>query len=232
MIDRSRALGAYAGVVTLALIWTVVGGATLSQTATNARFSTIDVERINVREPDGTLRMTMAGAARMPGIIIEGRERPHPNRPEAGMIFFNREGTENGGLVFDGARVDGKPTNGGSLTFDRWQQDQTLQLLSEEDGADRRSGVMITDRPDAPIDWDRVEQIRKMPAGPARDAAFAEQGKGIAQRAWLGRQVDGTSQLVLRDAAGKARLRLEVTAAGASSIVFLNEAGAVTRTIR
>ena len=227
MIDRSRALGAYAGVVTLALIWVVAGGA-IDRTA---KFGTIDVERINVREPDGTLRMTVAGSKRMPGIIIEGRERPHPNRREAGMIFFNDEGTENGGLVLDGAKIDGKPTNAGSLTFDRWQQDQTLQLISTEDGAQRRSGLIITDRPDAPMNWDRLDQIRQMPAGPAKDAAYAEQARGVAQRAWLGRQVDGSSQLVLRDGAGKPRLRLSVGADGASSIAFLDAAGKVTRTI-
>lgn len=227
MFDRSRALGAYAGVVTVALVWVLAGGAT----GRDAKFGTIDVERINVREPDGTLRMTVAGAARMPGIIVAGRERPHPNRPEAGMIFFNNEGTENGGLVFDGALVNGKPTNGGSLTFDRWQQDQTLQLISTEDGAQRRSGLIVTDRPDRSMDWDRLDQIRRMPAGPAKDAAYAEQAKGVAQRAWLGRQTDGSSQLVLRDGAGKPRLRLSVAADGTSSIAFLDAAGKVMRTI-
>jgi hypothetical protein len=44
-----------------------------------ASFEEIDVQRINVREPDGTLRMTIAGTARAPGMIVRGKERPHPS---------------------------------------------------------------------------------------------------------------------------------------------------------
>ncbi|MGQ7429852.1 hypothetical protein ACTGYZ_12295, partial [Streptococcus suis] len=52
-----------------------------------AAFDAIDVERLNIREPDGTLCMTVASRSRMPGIIVAGRETPHPDRPQAGMLF-------------------------------------------------------------------------------------------------------------------------------------------------
>jgi hypothetical protein len=82
--------------------------------------------------------MTISNHARIPGVIIAGKEHPNPNRTEAGMIFYNDQGDENGGLIFDGGMKNGKPTNGGSLTFDRYHQDQTIQLVSSEDGVDHR----------------------------------------------------------------------------------------------
>jgi hypothetical protein len=152
-LDVSRLVGAYAAVMTLGFGWLVLTGAA---SPGSAKFTTIDVERINVREPDGTIRMTISNHARMPGIIIAGHEYKHPNRPEAGMIFFNNEGTENGGLVFDGGIVDGKPTNGGSLTFDRYRQDQTVQMTSLEDGNERSAGIYVNDRPDHVADFSKA----------------------------------------------------------------------------
>ncbi len=46
-IDGSRAVGAYAAVMTLTAAWLALTGV-----AVPARFTTIDVQRINVREPD------------------------------------------------------------------------------------------------------------------------------------------------------------------------------------
>ena len=226
-IDRSRALGAYAAVVTVGLAWFAITAAT----ANTARFDTIDVGRINVREPDGTLRMVIANRPRMPGLIIGKAEYPHPNRHEAGMIFYNDEGIENGGLVFDGAMTGGKPTNSGSLTFDRYRQDQTVQLTSIEDGDRRHAGLIVNDRPDRPIDFARIADIRRMSEGPARTAAMTAAGLDNARRAFLGSTDDRMSRLDLSDAGGHARLRLEVAPDGKASIAFLDSAGHVTRTI-
>jgi hypothetical protein len=79
-------------------------------------------------------------------------------------VAHNDQGDENGGLVFDGGMKNGKLTNGGSLTFDRWHQDQTLQLVSTEDGRDRRAGLVVNDRPDAPMDIAAGLRMRKHPA--------------------------------------------------------------------
>ncbi|PXA05828.1 hypothetical protein DD898_12855, partial [Staphylococcus pseudintermedius] len=84
----------------------------------------IDVQRINVREPDGTLRMVISDQTRFPGLILHGKEYPHP-RSRAGMLFYNNEGTEQGGLIFAGKQgADGNVSSGLSLSFDRYEQDQ------------------------------------------------------------------------------------------------------------
>src|SRR5579872_2106963 len=64
-------------------------------------FGEIDVERINIVEKDGTPRLIFSNKARFPGIIYHGKEYPHPSRHTAGMLWFNDEGTENGGLTTD-----------------------------------------------------------------------------------------------------------------------------------
>ena len=227
-IDPSRAIGTYAAVMTLATAWLALSAVA----PTAAKFGTIDVQRINVREPDGTLRLAIANHALIPGLIYDGKEYPHPNRPEAGMIFYNDQGDENGGLVFDGGMKNGKPANGGSLTFDRWHQDQTLQLVSTEDGKDRRAGVVINDRPDQPMDIEAGLRARTMKAGPERDALIAKAGLGNARRAWLGRSADGSVALVLSDPAGRPRLTLGVGKDGEPSVEMRDAAGKVTRTLR
>lgn len=227
-IDGSRAVGGYAAVMTGIAAWAMLSGAATDSTT---RFDTIDVRRINVREDDGTLRMIVAGRDNIGGIIVEGKEYPHPNRHEAGMIFFNDEGTENGGLVFSGRMKDGKPTNAGSLTFDRWRQDQTVQMFSEEEGKSRNAGFRVYDRPDAPMDFEKIVQARTIIDPKARDAAYAAAGGGFGpNRVSLGSMEDRSSQLNLRDANGKARLQLRVEADGAASIRFLDENGKVVRT--
>ena len=227
-IDPSRAIGGYAAVMTLATAWLAL--AAVAPAA--AKFDTIDVQRINVREPDGTLRLAISNHALIPGLIYGGREYPHPNRPEAGMIFYNDQGDENGGLVFDGGLKNGKPTNGGSFTFDRWHQDQTLQLISTEDGGDRRAGLAINDRPDQPMDIEAGLRVRTMKPGPDRDALAVKAGFTNARRAWLGRSANGTVALVLSDPQGRPRLTMGVGADGEPSVEMRDAAGKVTRTLR
>ncbi|WP_010215295.1 hypothetical protein [Sphingomonas sp. PAMC 26621] len=220
-IDPSRAIGAYAAVMTAVAAYLVLGAATSAPT----RFGTIDVRRINVREDDGTLRMIIAGRDHIGGIVIGNREYPHPNRTEAGMIFFNDEGAENGGLVFNGKVIAGKPVNAGSLTFDRWHQDQTIQITSEEDGASRHAGFIVNDRPDQPMRFDQIGALGAMKAGPAKDAAVRDAGMIGTQRVYLGSNIDRSAELSLRDAEGRKRLVFRVEPAGSPSITFLDEKG-------
>lgn len=229
-IDPSRALSAYAAVTTLLSAGLLLGSARAPDPT--ARFSTLEVERINIREPDGTLRMAIASHARMPGIVVGDREYRHPDRPEAGMIFYDDEGVENGGLVFSGGRRrDGQPTNSGSLTFDRYRQDQTVQVLSSEDGDRREAGLVVNDRPDGPMNLGALSSMAAMPPGAARDRALARANIGGTQRVFIGRRSDGQAMLVMRDQAGRPRLRLTVDASG-PEIAFLDISGKPTRTIR
>src|SRR5580704_2495534 len=104
LFSSPRFLAIYSGVLTVA--FAVVVLAAFAESRRKQTFDEIDVHRINVIEPDGTLRLVISNKAEFPGIIIKGKETPHPDRKTAGMLFFNDEATENGGLIFGGSKDD------------------------------------------------------------------------------------------------------------------------------
>lgn len=223
-IDATRLLAAYAGLLTLGLAATVL----IAAAPRRATFDEINVQRINLREPDGRLRMVLSDRARFPGAIVRGRETPFA-RGSAGMIFYNDEATENGGLLISGVRrSDGKVSSVGHLSFDQYEQDQVVNLQQEEDDGVRRAGLTISDRPDAALN---IAAGLKLRADPAALKHAIDAGKFGQPRAFFGKAADRSSQLVLRDAAGRARLQLSVSAAGVAKIAFLNAQGQVTKTV-
>jgi hypothetical protein len=165
-------------------------------------FQEITVQRINVVEPDGKLRMIISNHARLPGIIVRGEERPFP-RPQAGMLFYNDEGSENGGLIFGGRRnAKGEVVDsGGSLSFDKCEANQVVQLAVVDDKEDRLAGLIVTDNPKA---------------GESR------------RRIWVGRGEDGAATVALMDSDGKKRIAMEVAADGTPHLLFLDANGKVT----
>jgi hypothetical protein len=50
-------------------------------------FDEIKVDRIDVIEPDGTLRIAVSDHDRMPAVMVKGKESPKVDRPQAGMLF-------------------------------------------------------------------------------------------------------------------------------------------------
>jgi hypothetical protein len=218
MFTRSeKILGAYAGVLTVTLVAVMLTGA---RSGAPAKFDTLDVQRINIREPDGTLRMVLSSNGRFPGAIIAGKEYPHP-RTQAGMLFFDDEGTENGGLIFAGKKgADGKIMSGVSLTFDRYRQDQQLQLMGQDHGGRHFAGLTVND----------VIDGTKYPVfGGTHKEGEAPQA--ITRRLYVGKTPSGDAVLHLGDASGKPRLAIKVTPEGEGAIMFLDEKGQPTKMI-
>src|SRR5919106_6575377 len=60
------------------------------------RFAEIDVERINVVEPDGTVRVVISNNACFPAPVVQGKAGTRAGGPLAGLILYN--GDECGGL--------------------------------------------------------------------------------------------------------------------------------------
>lgn len=114
---------------------------------TPTRFEEIDVQRINIREPDGKLRMVLSNRPRSPGGIAHGKVvGGDGSRP--GMIFYNDEETENGGFVFEGRSAQGGHSAGAQLSLDQYDQDQVLTLVYDDQGGKRTAGLNVFDRPD------------------------------------------------------------------------------------
>jgi hypothetical protein len=232
-IKLSRLLLAYSAVV-----MTAAAGFSLSHAVGQQKvtaFDTIDVQRLNVREADGTLRMAIANKALFPGAIFKGKEYPHASRADtAGMIMFDDEGTEDGGLIFGGKTgPDGKVQSFGHLSFDQYMQDQVVNLEQSEYDGRRAAGLTINDMPDAPMDIETLSRIESMKDGPEKQAIIKKliaEGAGGRHRLFVGKQ-DKTAMLALDDAAGKPRVVMKVTPEGAASIEFLDEAGKTVRTV-
>jgi hypothetical protein len=225
-----RFLIVYAGVLTAVFAITVLSG--FAQSTRKLQVDELDVQRINVREPDGTLRMVISDKAQFPGLIVHGKEYVHA-RPDAGMLFFNDEGTENGGLIFSGHKdKNGKIIDsGGSLTFDKYEQDQLVQLLGTHDGDGHEAGLIVSDRPDRSIEQDVVEfnKIQTMSSAD-REKLMAERKKTAyygPTRIVVAQGDDGVAQVSLRDALGRPRIVMGVAGDGSSSLKFLDADGKV-----
>jgi hypothetical protein len=200
------------------------------------RFDTIDVERINVVEKNGQVRLVISNLARSPAPIERGVAFGYQPGNRAGMIFYNEEGTENGGLIFSGHRDStGKYQAVGSLTFDQYEQDQTVALQYIDSDGRRRAGLAINDYPlgVSSLQLDkRYNRIQAMTdSGAKADSMRAFESFTGRQRLYAGRARNGSSLVSLSDPGGKVRLRLSVDTVGAARIEFLNKDGNVTKTI-
>lgn len=229
--DPSRALITYSGLVTLALLWLLLTGATTPRTVS---FDTLEVHRINIRESDGTLRLVLASRDHFPGAFSHKREIKRPDRDDvAGMLFLNDEGTENGGLVFGGHKINGKVIGFGHLSFDQYEQDQVINLEQSEVAGQRHGGLTISDYPDASMVAE-LERLQKLPVADRAIEYRKVEATGIfehRERLFVGKADNRDSLLTLSDGNGRPRLQLRVTLAGAASIQFLDENGKVTRTV-
>jgi hypothetical protein len=194
-----RLLGLYAGTVTVFLALFIGLGAVSQQ---KQSFDEITVRRINIVEPDGTIRMVISDHANLPGVIIKGKEYA-PNRPGGGMLFYNDEGSENGGLIFGGGKNSkGEVVDSGeSLSFDQYGMNgQIVQLAGVNDVADRFAGLKV---------WGITPS------------------SGRKNRVWVGHTADGTASVALMDENGRKRIVMEVRADGTSNIDFLDASGKI-----
>jgi hypothetical protein len=221
-----------------AALATVLAGVTVTQAVSQPKtqaFRTLDVQRVNLREADGTLRLVMASRSSFPGIIWKGKDYPHPNRNDAaGWIFLNDEGTENGGLIWGAKKgPDGKVSGYGHLSFDQYENDQVVTLEQSEEDGHRQAGLRINDRPDRAMDVAALSRIGAMKDGPEKTKAMeglSKLGFGGASRLFIGKN-EGTSQLILKDANSKARLRVRVAPGGEAAIEFLDADGKMLRSV-
>ena len=194
------------------------------------KFEEIDVERINIVEKDGKLKMVISNAQRQHPGSVDGKVIPRDSGRPAGMIFFNERGDKVGGLVFSGDTGKGQYN---SLTFDKFRGDQTIafQHLENPEG-NYFAGLSFNDENiTTPDRTAKVDAIKKLPDEAARKAAFKEmqdRGEFLVNRLSIGRGRNKSSFISLSDAKGKERIRISVTADGKPGINFMDELGNIT----
>ena len=163
-----------------------------------------EAERVDIIEEDGTLRLAISNSARAPDPVCDGQIL-REGRNTAGLIFYNNEGDECGGLSFGGRRVEDGHGAFAVLMFDQFKQDQVVGIAHSDSVGRREAGLYVWDRPDEPF------------------PAIGEVG-----RLFAGKTVERAAVIELRDADGQARLRLSVAADGTAGLEFLDASGEVT----
>jgi hypothetical protein len=187
-------------------------------------------EKIEIVEADGTVKLSLFNRKHLPPAVMDGRKLTRQGGGEAGLMFYNEEGEECGGLIYGGARGN----NGASLTFDKYKQDQVFQLVHEQDKG--LKGMIVSDRPDHSLSetFDKMQDIRKRISDSAAQRKSLEQleAEGFfgRQRLLVG-QTGKTTGLFIYDTNGHKRLEMMVNEKNEPVIVFHNEKEEPVKTI-
>ena len=92
--------------------------------------------------------------------VFDGKMIDRP-RPVAGMIFFNDQGDEAGGLAYTGQERDGARSADAGIMFDQLKQDQTIGFSYTESNGRRTAGFQVWDRPESRLS-ELIEQLKRM----------------------------------------------------------------------
>jgi len=128
--------------------------------AQRTRFEVIDVERMNIVEKDGKVRIVLSNKARFPGLMVKGEDNPYP-RDVAGIAFINEDGTEYGTLTTQTRRATGDFGAYSGVRWGSFGQGQGVGMLYDDDTASARQ-----------VSSSRMRPRRKRPA--CSSAARAE----------------------------------------------------------
>ena len=146
-------------------------------------------ERVEIRERDGTVKAVLSNSAGWEG------ERTKEGVRFSGLMFYNEEGQETGGLIYQGKAIPGGQDSDVTLTMDQYRQDQNVYLNHTEHvdarGRDLSDGLTILSRPD----WTKLKDefatgkvVAALPASEQDAARMAatEAGKLSTRRLFLG----------------------------------------------
>lgn len=227
-------------------IATAVGTILLSTSAFkkngNQKFSEIDVERINIIEKDGTVKMIITNVDKFPNgnTIINGRKTNETRKKRSGMLFFNEDGIECGGFIYDGEKKENGHSSGLSLTYDQYNGDQVMQLLNQDyQEGDKRfvsTSLVFNDRPAKETQEQSAEISKELEALRKEDPQlmqkkykeYQEQGLiGGAPRVMLGKTRSQNNGLFLFDDKGMPKAMFYVDKNNNAKLDFFDDKGEV-----
>lgn len=178
-------------------------------------FSEIEVERIDVVEKDGTLKMVISNNERQHPGMSQGKLLKNRDRG-AGLIFFNSSGDECGGLVYDGTSKEA----GMVFSVDQFRHDQVMQLQYMEDPAHKSTtrtyGLKLWDEPDAfPLEaqtrlFDSLEALHNDTLFRSAIKKLSADGLLAQERLFAGKTSNGDVGLFIRDTNGRPRVKIYV----------------------
>lgn len=206
----------------------------------NQKFTEIDVERINIVEKDGTVKMIITNVDRFPNGTdkINGRPTNETRKKRSGMIFFNEDGIECGGFIYDGQKTANGHSSGLSLTYDQYDGDQVMQLLTQDyQKGDQRfvsSSLAFNDRPSKESQQKTAEIMKELEALGEKDPkamrdkqkAYEAQGLiGGVPRVMLGKTRSQNNGLFLFDDKGMPKAMFYVDKDNNAKLDFFDDQG-------
>lgn len=208
----------------------------------NQRFSEIDVERINIIEKDGTVKMIITNVDRFPNgnTIINNRPTNETRKKRSGMLFFNEDGIECGGFIYDGEKKADGHSSGLSLTYDQYDGDQVMQLLTQDyaKGEERfvASSLVFNDRAKKETQLKTMEIAKELEelkktnpelAGQKYKQYVEQELIGGTPRVMLGKTRSENNGLFLFDDKGAPRAMFYVDKENNAKLDFFNDKGEV-----
>lgn len=195
------------------------------------RFDEIVAKKITIIGEDNLPRMVLSNENRQHSGRVNGKDWPKRERP-SGIIFFNNQGDECGGLVYETKEKDGKIISGMSFTMDNYKDDQVVQLLNDEYYEDGKAyiqrGLHINQYPTGTNLEDRnkkFEEINKITNEKERKSKLNEllKKEGSVNRVFLGKTESNSSGLFLYDPDGKLKMMIYVDGKGNPKLQTFNE---------
>lgn len=211
----------------------------------NHKFNTIDVQRINIVEPDGTVKMIITNADQFPNgkDKVNNRMTNVTRKKRSGMLFYNEDGIECGGFIYDGQKKANGHSSGLSLTYDQYDGDQVMQLLTQDykEGDKRHvaSSLVFNDRPAAESQQKtheimrEIEQLGKTDKAAARKKLQEYEAQGLvggAPRVMLGKSRSQNNGLFLFDDKGMPRAMFYIDSQNNPKLEMFDDKGNVTHT--
>jgi len=204
-------------------------------------FDLLTAKRINILNEDGTTVLAISNKQRIAAPVMNGKEYPVKmieRQHYAGMIFFNEQGDEMGGLIFNSFKLpNGKIAGSGHLSFDRYNDNQVLSLEYKENKHGKvQAGLTFYDRPgDGSFGkhlelmreyyYDSISLERRQSIIKEMRALKKDKGLG-AERVFIG-STNEIPELIIRDKKGNPRIKITVDEEGNGALLFLDEKGKV-----
>ncbi len=224
-----RFLKFYSGFLTMALLCTIIY--VLSRDREKS-FKEISVERINVVESNGDLKLVISNSERQHQGIVNGKSLPKRKR-QAGLIFFNSVGDECGGLIYDGNDKEA----GLVLSVDKYRDDQVMQLqyIENTEKNARKYGMQFWDYPKEDAYEERIkafENYQKITDDKEKTEAYLkmkQEGLLPEDRMFVGKNMNEDLGLFINDKKGKPRIKIYIDSKNNPKIELLNEQGNIIK---
>lgn len=203
--------------------------------SSSQKFDEITVERINIVEADGTLKMVISNQERQHPGMIDGKKFDDRER-SPGIIFFNEEQDEVGGLMYSGNKEEGANL---VLSIDQYKNDQIMQLMqsTNKDG-DNRYGLQLWERDKnltIPLLQKTMDSLDKEGYNYRRKLEYLKRKNGgepiNEPRLFIGRNYNRETGLFIQDKYGNDRLRFYIDSDNIPKLEVLDENGKLIKDI-